>query len=116
MLDTVPGIEFYDGILSEIESQLFVDISKRNLVVFDDLMAQSRRDRRIADLFTKGSYYKNLSVIYIVQNIIHQGRETRDISLNKHYIALLKSPRHKLQISTLARQVKPDRLQEFMNA
>ena len=86
------------------------------MVVIDDVMAQSGRGRRIADLFTKGSHHKNFSAIYIVQNIFHQGRETRDISLNTHYIVLFKSPRDKQQISTLARQVKPGRVKEFMNA
>ena len=30
-------------------------------------------------------------MIYIVQNIFHEGRETRNISLNAHYIVLFKS-------------------------
>ena len=100
----------------KIDSQHFFYVNKRNLIVLHDLMVQSGKDRRIADLFTKGSHHKNLSVIYIVQNIFHQGRETRDISLNTHYIVLFKSPRDKQQISTLARQIRPGRVQEFMNA
>jgi hypothetical protein len=55
-----------------------------------------------------------LSIIYIVQNIFHQGKEMRNISLNAHYIVLFKSPRDKRQISMLARQVDPGRVQEFM--
>ena len=31
--------------------------------------------------FTKGSHHRNLSIIYIVQNIFHQGKEMRNISL-----------------------------------
>jgi hypothetical protein len=58
-------------------------------------MAQSSKDKRIADLFTKGSHLRNLSIIYIVQNIFHQGKEMRNISLNAHYIVLFKSPRDK---------------------
>ena len=57
-----------------------------------------RGDKRIADLFTKGSDHQNLSVIYIVQNIFQQGRETRNISLNARYIVLFKSPQDKQQI------------------
>ena len=49
MIDTLPGIEYYEGIPSEIDSQHYYDVNKRNLVVLDDLMAQSRRERRIAD-------------------------------------------------------------------
>ena len=84
-----------------------MDVPTRNLIVLDDVMTQSGGDKRITDLFTKGSHYRNLSVIYIVQNIFHHGRETRNISLNAHYIVLFKSPRDKQQISVLARQVNP---------
>jgi hypothetical protein len=77
----------------------------------DDLMAQSSKDKRIADLFTKGSHHRNLSIIYIVQNIFHQGKEMRNISLNTH-----KSPKDKQQISMLGRQVNPGKVQEFMRS
>jgi hypothetical protein len=40
----------------------------------------------------------------------------RNIDLNAHYIALFKSPRDKQQISMLARQVDPGRVQEFMRS
>ena len=101
---------------SEIDSRDFLDVNKRNLIVLDDLMAQSGGDKRLANLFTKGSHHRNLSVIYIVQNIFHQGTEARNISLNTHYIVLLKSPRDKQQILTLARQINPSRVPEFMHA
>jgi hypothetical protein len=38
----------------------------------------------------------------------------RNINLNAHYILLFKSPRDKQQISMLARQVNPAKVQEFM--
>ena len=38
----------------------------------------------------------------------------RNISLNAHYIVLFKSPRDKQQISMLARQVNPGKVQEFI--
>ncbi len=40
----------------------------------------------------------------------------RNISLNAQYIVLFKSPRDKQQVSMLARQVNPGRVQEFMAA
>ena len=79
-------------------------------------MTQSGGDKRIADLFTKGSHHRNLSVIYVVQNIFHQGRETGNISLNAHHIVLFKSPWDKQQISVLARQVNPGHVQELMKS
>jgi hypothetical protein len=77
-------------------------------------MAQSSKDKRIAELFIKGSYHRNLSIILIVQNIFHQGKEMRNISLNAHYIVLFKSPRDKQDISMLARQINPGKVQKCM--
>ena len=116
ILRTIPGIEFNEGIPEEIDEPDYLDVSQRNLIVLNDLMAQSGKDKRIADLFTRGNHHRNLSVIYIVQNIFHQGKEIRNISLNAHYIVLFKSPRDKQQVSTLARQISPGRVQEFMRS
>ena len=117
MMRTMPGIEFNQGIPEDIDNADYLDVSQRNLIVLDDLMAQSGKDnKRISDLFTKGSHHRNLSIIYIVQNIFHQGKEMRNISLNAHYIVLFKSPRDKQQISMLARQINPGKVQEFMRS
>jgi hypothetical protein len=105
MMRTTPGIEFNQGIPEDIDNADYLDVSQRNLIVLDDLMAQSGKDKRIADLFAKGSHHRNLSFIYIVQNIFHQD-----------YIVLFKSPRDKQQISMLARQINPGRVQEFMRS
>jgi len=76
-----------------------------NLIVIDDMMRES--DGNVVDLFTKGSHHRNLSVFFITQNLFHQGRGQRDISLNAHYIVCFKNPRDRAQISHLARQVYP---------
>ena len=47
---------------------------------------------------------------------LHQGKEMRNISLNAHYIVLFKSTRDKQQISMLARQINPGKVQEFMRS
>ena len=65
------------------------NISKENtdqprLIILDDLMGQN--ESIVADLFTKGSHHNNMSVIYITQNIFHQGKRQRDISINSHYL------------------------------
>lgn len=78
------------------------------LVIIDDLMRESSSCDTIVDLFTKGSHHKNLSVILISQNLFHQGRGQRDISLNANYIVVFKNPRDRAQIRHLARQVFPD--------
>ena len=87
MIKTILGIELNEGIPSDIDCDRFLDVSTRNLIVLDDVIAQSGEDKRIAYLFTKGSYHRKLSVIYI-QNMFHQEKEkeTRNNTLNAHYI------------------------------
>ena len=75
------------------------------LLVIDDLQTAALKDEFIANLFTRESHHKNLSVFLILQNLFHQGKYSRDISLNSHYFILFKNPRDKNQIKTLARQL-----------
>jgi hypothetical protein len=76
------------------------------LLIIDDLMTESNTE--IVNLFSKGSHHRNLSIIYITQNIFHQGKGSRDISLNAHYSIIFKNPRDKSQILHYARQVHPE--------
>jgi hypothetical protein len=116
MMRIMPGIEFNEGIPVDIDNADYLEVSQRNLIVLDDIMARSGKDKRISDLSTKGSHHRNLSIIYIVQNIFYQGKEMRNISLNAHYIVLFKSPRDKQHISMLARQINPGKVQAFMRS
>lgn len=79
----------------------------KKLLIIDDLMRESSNNT-VVDLFTKGSHHKNISVMFITQNIFHQGRGQRDISLNANYIVIFKNPRDRAQIQHLARQVYPE--------
>ena len=74
-----PRIEFREGLPQA--SDYSKDSDKRKLLILDDLMRESSCDV-ILDLFTKGSHHKNISVIFITQNIFHKGKSQRDISLN----------------------------------
>jgi len=105
MLRTVPNINFVEGVLGDLESM--INPSLRNLVVIDDLMQELSNDPRITSLFTKGCHHRNLSAIFILQNIFHRGKELRDMSLNCHYLVLFKSPRDSRQINHLAKQMFP---------
>ena len=65
-------------------------------------------NKKVCELFTKGSHHRNLAVILVTQNIFHKGAYSRDISLNSKYIVMFKNPRDKLQFQYLARQVYPE--------
>ena len=106
MLVTIPNIEFVKGIPKALEQDAYFSVNKRNnLIVIDDQMIEAGNDNRIVNLFTRESHHRNLSVIYIVQNLFHQGKGNRSISLNSHYLVLFKNLRDKLQVLTLAKQI-----------
>ena len=97
----------------------FQDTSRPKLVILDDLMHESASSNQsVVQLFTKGSHYRNLSIFFLTQNLFHQGRGQRDISLNANYIVVFKNPRDRAQIRYLARQIFPENplfLQEAYN-
>lgn len=66
------------------------DGTSPNLVIIDDLMRES--DGRVVDWFTKGCHHRNISVFFITQNLFHQAKGARDISLTTHYIVCFKNP------------------------
>ena len=67
-------------------------------------MIEAGNDNRIVNLFTNGSHHRNLSVIYILQNLF--GKGNRSISLNGHYLVLSKNP--------LAKQMYPKQTDWFL--
>ena len=83
------------------------DITDRShhLLIIDDLQISALNDGFIANLFTRESHHRNLSVILILQNLFHQGKYASDISLNAHYFILFKNPRDKNQIKILGNQL-----------
>ena len=105
MQETIPYLTFIEGVPSDLESM--INPSVRNLVVLDDSMQELSNNDRITSLFTKGCHHRNLSVIFLLQNIFHRGKELRDMSLNCHYLILFISPRDSSQISHLAKQMFP---------
>ena len=76
-----------------------------DVLVIDDLMTSLRDSDVISDLFTKGSHHKNMTVIFIVQNLFCRGRTMRDVNLNAHYLLLTRNRRDLVQVQVLARQL-----------
>lgn len=108
------GVNFYRGIPEDIEQRF--DPNTNNLLIIDDLMTQCHSDERMTRLFSVGSSHNNLSIIFIVHNLFHQGKEMRNLSLNTHYIILFKNPRDSQQIATLARQMYPGKSKFLIEA
>ena len=79
-------IEFRQGLPDASD----FDGSEPVLLVIDDLMQET--DETVANLFTKGSHHRNVSVVFLAQNLFPKNKFARTMSLNAHYIILFKNP------------------------
>lgn len=99
LFDSMRGVHFHQGMI-DIET---IDSSKRNLLILDDLMQEV--DENVEKMFTRDSHHRNLSVIFLTQNLYQKNRFMRTMSLNASYIVLFRNPRDINQIGVLARQM-----------
>ena len=98
------NIELHEGLPQFSD---FTSDNKPKLVILDDLQKESS-DNIVADIFTKGSHHWGISVIFVTQNLFHQGQNQRTITLNTSYLVIFKNPRDRSQINHMARQVYPE--------
>lgn len=105
----IESVEFYKGIPDDVE----MNHEGPQLIILDDLMSDAY-NKRISDIFTKGSHHRNISIVLVTQNVFHQGAHARDISLNTKYIVLFKSPRDRSQFNHIARQIYPENPKELI--
>ena len=104
-----PSIEFKQGLIDVQE----IDKDVLNLVIIDDLMNELKDDATLSEFFTKGSHHRNMSVIFMTQNLFVQGKQMRSVSLNAHYLIVFKNPRDKAQFACLSRHMYPSK-QKFL--
>ena len=112
--DLPPNVELMEGFPDNLS-----DMDRghdHSLVVLDDLMSQCSNGQRVADLFTRGSHHRGISVLYLTQNLFLLGKLSRTISLNSHYLVIFRNPRNSLDISTLAKQMFPGRTDYLMES
>ena len=79
-------------------------------------MSESGSDKRITNLFTKGSHHRNLSVILHLHNLFYNGKECQNISLNAHYIVLFKNHWGNTIIIFLAKQMYTGKIKFLQEA
>ena len=100
-----PGIEFEKGWRDMIFDSLSDE--QRNILVLNDQMGISSSISSVADLCTKEFHNRNLTVIYLVQNVYNHGNSQRTISLNSHYSVVFRNGRDASQFRTMAYQICP---------
>ena len=97
----VPFVDFHEGLPTEDSVTEFGNEGHK-LLILDDLMSKVSSSV-ILDLFCQFSHHKNISVIFMIQNIFHGGKSTHSINLNSHYYILFKNKRDVGQVKTLGR-------------
>ncbi len=96
---------FHKGLPTEDAINSVCALKGHKLIILDDLMASLMNSPSIQELVTVKSHHCNASVIIIVQNAFQQGKFCRSISLNCHYLILLKNLRDLGQIALIGRQL-----------
>jgi hypothetical protein len=107
---TMKNVEFHEG-LPDLAS---FDGQQRTLLIIDDLMHET--DDRVSKIFTRVSHHKDLSVLYLTQNLFYSSKQNRTMSLNTHYLILFKNARDATQISHLASQMYPGKSKFLIEA
>jgi hypothetical protein len=99
MFANYPQVVFHEGLPDNSE----FDGKLRTLLILDDLMSEAGDG--VSNIFTKISRHRNVSVIFLTQNLFFKSQRT--MNLNTQYLVLFKNPRDALQVATLGRQMYP---------
>jgi hypothetical protein len=93
------------------------ELAKKNdVMVIDDLFHESTKEKDFVNLFTKIARHRHVLVIFITQNLFHQGGHHRTQNLNVHYLCIFRNPRDKTVIDHLARQMFPENRKFLISA
>ena len=82
-------------------------LKKHDVIVIDDLYDDVNSIKNFNDLFTKISRHNEITVIFITQNLFHQGGKHRTRNLNVQYLVIFKNPRDQTIINFLSNQAFP---------
>jgi len=108
----IDNLHFHHGLPTKQELDEFADPNLHKIICVDDLLKESSGSDLMEDLFTRDSHHKNISVIYISQNLFYSGsggggkNKNRTISLNTQYFLLTSNYRSVDQIGVLGSQIK----------
>jgi len=84
---------------------LSINIVQPKVLVLDDLISEANLD--LEKIFLNKTRHMNFLTILLSQNLFHNNRFMRNISLNVHYFFVFPSKRDNRQFSVLARQIDP---------
>ena len=103
------GIRFHRGLPDPSHLTKWFGPTRGGVSVLDDLMEEGGQDKRVLDLFTKDSHHRNITVLYLTQDLFPPGKFSKTINRNAHYIVDFTNPRDQTGIRTISLQAFPDR-------
>ena len=103
------GVTFSAGVPTEEDLDSW--FPSGGLLVMDDLMTEGNNDKTVLDIFTKHSHHRNITVLYLCQDMFPPGKCAKSISRNAHYIVAFKNPRDQLGMRNVLLEAFPQRWQ-----
>jgi len=94
-------VHFEKGLL-QLNDEVF-NRREPTMIVVDDHMSDV--NHLVADIFTKISHHRNISVLHLTQNLFDKNKYARTISLNSYYLVLFKNCRDAEQFAVFVRQM-----------
>ena len=76
-----------------------------SILIFDDQLGDINED--ICKIFHQLSHHGNCSTFFLSQNLFYANKSYRSMSLNAHYLFVMKNTRDRSQIVNLAKQFSP---------
>ena len=98
---------FYKGIPDASLLTKWFGRTKGGVLILDDLMAEGGQDKQVLDLFTKDSHHRNITVLYLTQDLFPPGKFSKTINRNAHYLIAFKNPRDQTGIRNVLTQAYP---------
>ena len=92
------SVQFHEGLPTPEELDQWFGPRQGGLLVVDDLMEEGANDKHVLDLFFKHSHHRNISVMFLCQDLFSPGKFAKTISRNAHYMVAFKNPRDQVGI------------------
>lgn len=110
------NIKFIKDLPESFQDESLFPPDQSHLIILDDVIFQASEHPEVVRLFTQYRHHRNMSVMMLTQNVFHQGKNSRTISLNTNYMVLFKNPRDRLQMNILAQQIHPGNKSFFLQS
>ena len=108
-------VHFHEGLPTPEDLDQWFGPTQGGFLVLDDLIKEGVNDKRVLDLFSKQSHHRNISVMFLCQDLFTPDKFAKIISRNAHYIVAFKNPRDQVGMRTLTVQAFSNDWSHVMN-